>query len=257
VLALKLTLVPSFLLLISLAGKYGGPSLAGWLGGLPVVTGPILFFLALEHGDVFASAASTASAAAVFATAVFLIAYAHASQRFHWSIALLAAVFAWWLAAAFLSTLPNTATVSLLVAGAASLAAPRLFPVVQAQAGGPLVTTIELVCRMVAGALFTVAVTAVAGIVGTRWGGLIIVFPVLAVVLAVFSHRSQGAAFVTILLRAMAAGLPSFAAFCLVLSAALPHAGTAASFALAVAVTMAVHALTRRQLIASAARRSS
>ncbi|RON08058.1 hypothetical protein BK659_17630 [Pseudomonas brassicacearum] len=50
VLLLKLSLIPGFLLLISLAGKRWGPSVAGWLSGLPVVVGPILFFLAVEQG---------------------------------------------------------------------------------------------------------------------------------------------------------------------------------------------------------------
>jgi chromate transport protein ChrA len=50
VLILKLLLIPGFLLLISLAGKRWGPSVAGWLSGLPVVVGPILFFLAIEQG---------------------------------------------------------------------------------------------------------------------------------------------------------------------------------------------------------------
>ncbi len=40
-LALKLTLVPLFLLVVSMWGKWWGPSIAGWLAGLPVVAGPI------------------------------------------------------------------------------------------------------------------------------------------------------------------------------------------------------------------------
>lgn len=40
-LLLKLFLVPDFLLLLSLGGKRCRPSVANWLAGLPVVTGPI------------------------------------------------------------------------------------------------------------------------------------------------------------------------------------------------------------------------
>ena len=54
-LLLKLLVIPGFLLLISLAGKRWGPSVAGWLSGLPVVVGPILFFLAIEQGQLFAA----------------------------------------------------------------------------------------------------------------------------------------------------------------------------------------------------------
>ena len=52
-LALKLTLVPLFLLVVSMSGKWWGPSIAGWLAGLPVVAGPILFILVLAHGSSF------------------------------------------------------------------------------------------------------------------------------------------------------------------------------------------------------------
>jgi hypothetical protein len=48
-LALKLTLVPLFLLTVSMSGKWWGPSIAGWLAGLPVVAGPILYLLVLSQ----------------------------------------------------------------------------------------------------------------------------------------------------------------------------------------------------------------
>ena len=51
-LALKLLLVPCFLLLVSLAGRRWGAHVVGWLAGLPVVAGPILYFLALEQGPL-------------------------------------------------------------------------------------------------------------------------------------------------------------------------------------------------------------
>ncbi|MEI8607666.1 hypothetical protein P4S70_00350 [Enterovibrio sp. Hal110] len=46
---LKLILAPLFILLISLSGRIWGPSTAGLLAGLPVVGGPILFFIAFEN----------------------------------------------------------------------------------------------------------------------------------------------------------------------------------------------------------------
>jgi len=50
-LALKLILVPFFLMLISLVSKHYGPARAGWMAGLPVIVGPILWLMALEHGE--------------------------------------------------------------------------------------------------------------------------------------------------------------------------------------------------------------
>ena len=91
---LKLVLVPVFLLLVTLAGKRWGPSAAGWLAGLPIVTGPILYFIAVERGPGFAASASTLALSAVFASVSFSVAYAHACRRQGWSVAMVAGLVA-------------------------------------------------------------------------------------------------------------------------------------------------------------------
>lgn len=53
VLALKLTLVPLLIYLVTLAGRRWGPAVAGWLA-FPIVAGPTLLTLALEQGLPFA-----------------------------------------------------------------------------------------------------------------------------------------------------------------------------------------------------------
>jgi hypothetical protein len=55
-LALKLTLVPLLIYLVTLAGRRWGPAVAGWLSAFPIVAGPILFALTLEQGAAFALA---------------------------------------------------------------------------------------------------------------------------------------------------------------------------------------------------------
>jgi hypothetical protein len=247
-LALKLLLVPFFLLLLSLAGRHFGPSLAGWLAGLPVVAGPILFILAVENGAAFAAGAASASAAAVFASVSFSLAYAHLSQRFAWHVSLVLGLVAWLLAALLLALLPADPFLGLAVAILTLLVAPRLFPVAAPVSGARHASTVELVLRMAAGAVLTVAVTMGAGVLGSLWSGMLAVFPVLGLVLAVFSHRTSGAAFSSALLRAMATGLYSFAAFCATLALALPRMPLAGAFGLAIVVCLGVQAGTIRRL---------
>ncbi|WMJ02054.1 hypothetical protein RBU55_11040 [Pseudomonas chlororaphis subsp. aurantiaca] len=257
-LLLKIIMVPGFLLLISLASRRWGPSIAGWLAGFPVVVGPILFFLAVEQGHAFAAQASVAALSALLAMIAFGIAYAQAAQKLAWPWALAIAVLVWAILATLISWAPGSLAFSVLCAAIGLLAAPYLFPRVQ-----PLVPTSapksdKLIQRMLAGALLTLTVTWLASTVGYRWSGLLAVFPVLASVLAVFSHRSQGPAFTAVLLRATATGLYSFAAFCLVLALALPSLGLTA-FVLGVAVSLAVLGISKRLLARSstAARLSS
>ena len=73
---LKLFLVPLFLGIISLAGKYLGPNFAGWLAGLPVIVGPILLLVAIDQGPLFAGASAVFTLATVGAVMGFAVGYA-------------------------------------------------------------------------------------------------------------------------------------------------------------------------------------
>ncbi|MCR5884931.1 hypothetical protein LRS03_19530 [Rhizobacter sp. J219] len=253
-LTLKLLLVPAFLLMLSLAGRRFGPQVAGWLAGLPVVTGPILFFLAVERGAGFAADAATLALSAVLASVSFSLAYAHAGLRGPWPIALAAGLAAWGAAAWGLSSLRVSAGLALAVSLVTLLAAPRFFPGVTPPPAGHPMGPVELLLRMLAGAVLTVAVTTAAATLGPAWSGLLAVFPVLGIVLAVFSHRQQGAGFAAALLRAMATGLYAFVAFCFVLALGLPAWGTAWAFAVATLAALATQAATSGRIALPARR---
>ena len=246
-LLVKLLTVPGFLWLISLANRRWGPSVAGWLAGLPVVVGPILLFLALEQGQDFAAQAAVAALSALFAMVAFSVAYARAAQHLAWPGALAVAILVWALLATAIAQVPTSLGFSVVCALSALILAPRLFPAVGTLAVSPGPGSDKLPYRMFAGALLTLAVTWLASTVGQQWSGLLAVFPVLGSVLAVFSHQRHGPAFTTVLLRALATGLYSFAAFCLVLALALPHLGLVA-FVVAVLVSMAVLGISKRLL---------
>jgi hypothetical protein len=240
VLALKLFLVPAFLLLISLAGRRWGPEVAGWLAGFPVLTGPILFLLALEHGPGFTAAAATVSLSAVFAAVAFILTYARVCARRSPGISLLAGLGIWFCAALLLTRLPLTNFVSLGIALLTLAIAPKLFPRVSAPILTATLPKWELPLRMLAGAAVALTVTSLAAAIGPSWSGMFAVFPVITIVLAVFSHRTSGPAFTTILLRAMIWGLYALTSFCLALAVLLPQQGVTVSFVAAIAVAIAV-----------------
>jgi hypothetical protein len=240
VLALKLFLVPTFLLLISLAGRRWGPAVAGWLAGLPVLTGPILFLLALEHGAGFVAAAATVSLSAVFGAVVFILTYARVCARRSPGLSLLSGLASWCCTALLLTLVPPDIFVSLGIALFALLIAPSLFPRISAPILTAALPKWELPLRMLAGAAVTLAVTTLAAAIGPSWSGMFAVFPVITIVLSVFSHRTSGPAFAATLLRAMIWGLYSLASFCLALAVLLPQQSVAASFLAAVAIALAV-----------------
>lgn len=246
-LILKLLLIPGFLLLISLAGKRWGPSVAGWLSGLPVVVGPILFFLAIEQGPAFAAQSAVAALSAMFAMIAFCITYAQVAQRANWPSALMTSLAVWTVIAWGLSLIPASLPFSVAAAAVALLSSPYLFPKVQPVLNGPAPKSDKLIWRMIAGAALTLLVTMLASTVGERWSGLLAVFPVLGSVMAVFSQQTRGPAFTAALLRATATGMYSFSAFCLVSALTLPSLGLS-GFAVGIAVAVAMLGVTRKLL---------
>ncbi len=75
--------------------------------------------------------------------------------------------------------------------------------------------------------------TAVAGWLGPQLSGLLAPFPVIATVLAAFTHAQRGPGEVQHLLRWLLGGYGAFALFCFVLAVSLRPLGVATGFALA------------------------
>lgn len=258
-LALKLLIVPIFIVLITLAARRWGPQVAGIMAGFPLVAGPILFFIDLEQGHAFASVATTATVSAVTAAVAFGFAYAWTSRVRGWGTSLLMALAAWGITAfALAQWQPSLAIAVMLSVGALWLAPWALPAMVEVDAVKPT-SHGELCARMIAGALLVVAVTTAAAALGSRWSGLFAMFPVLASVLSVFSHRSHGPAYVTRLVRGMVKGYYSFTAFCVTLALLLPRAGTATAFIAGLAAAFAlqfglqgIHRITAHQAIRAA-----
>jgi uncharacterized membrane protein (GlpM family) len=242
VLLLKLTLVPLFIAAVTLAGRRWGAGVAGLLGGFPVVAGPIVLFLALEQGPQFGALAATAAISAIAGLLVFAVAYCWASINWPWPAALGCALAAWLVAAAGLALLPALPQVALAVAGLALFLTPRLLP--QSLPSSAVKGSLsDLPYRMITGGLLTLAVTGAAASLGEVWSGLLAVFPIIGLVLAVFTHRAQGPYQVAHMYRGMVRGLYSFAAFFLVLALLWPQVALWSACALAIGAGVVVQAV--------------
>jgi uncharacterized membrane protein (GlpM family) len=251
VILLKLLLVPLVLLLISLAGKRWGPAVAGWLAGFPVVAGPILLFLAIDSGAEFAAHAAVTSLSAIFALAIFGATYARCCQRMSWLLSAITALVAWFIAATILIFTVHSIAIACIVAASTLVLVPVVFPNVQVSAQRLSLPKSELGFRMLAGALLMGAVTTFANRIGPDWSGVLSMFPVMAMVLAVFLQRANGAQHAAALLRAMSFGLWSFVAFCLTLATMLPLTGIVPAFLLALLFALGSHAIVRMQIMKS------
>jgi hypothetical protein len=81
-LVLKLVLVPIFIGAVSLAGRRWGSTVGGWLIGLPLTSGLVAFFLAVEQGDAFAFKAAEAIMLGIVSVFAFCLVYGWMAMRF-------------------------------------------------------------------------------------------------------------------------------------------------------------------------------
>ncbi len=242
-LVLKLFLVPFFLGIISLVGKYLGPNFAGWLAGLPVIVGPILFLVAIEQDAQFAGASAVFTLATVGAVMAFALTYAWCATRLSWPWAALGGLTAWFAMAALIFSFTWTLPLAVTFAAAVLIVAPKIFPKSQTVTKLTPLPHGELFLRMAVGGLLTFGIATYAASLGPRLSGIAALAPVLTPVLAVFIHRRSGADHAIALLRGLARGLITLAVFVATIAWCLPQWGTAFSFSAAIVVALVLHAL--------------
>jgi hypothetical protein len=252
VLILKLMLVPSLIAGVTLAGRRWGPAVAGWLSAFPIVSAPILYFIALERGAPFTAQAAVGTLSAVLANLAFGISYAWSATRFSWVLSLLAGFVSYFTIVAGLRFLAPSLYLAAFIVLAALLLAPRFYPVLPMAVPSASKPGNDMVWRMGAGALLVLLVTHFSAALGPNLSGLFAMFPVMGSVLAVFSHRTSGAAFAMQMLRGMVLGYYSFSVFCITLSLSLPSLGIGVAFAVALTAAVLIQAISRMLLQRSA-----
>ena len=240
-LLLKLVLTPALIGGASLAARRWGHAVSGWLVGLPLTSGPIAFFLALERGTSFAAAAAIGSLTGAVAEVAFCVAYAGVATRAPWPIAFGSGSVAFAVVAAVLQQ-PELSLASAGAGVCVSLAlALRFVRRGDARAAMPSPPRWDLPARMIIATGLVLVITELAPILGPRWSGVLATFPVYAAILTVFAHRVSVPSAVEVL-RGLLLGLFAFAAFFVVLGALIERAGVAAAFAAAIVTALAIQA---------------
>jgi uncharacterized membrane protein (GlpM family) len=259
-LALKLTLTPILIGVASLAGRRWGPAISGWLVGLPLTSGPIIFLLALAHGASFAAAAATGTLAGTLSECVFCLAYGWIVWRGGgwWAVVGGCVVFllgAFILRDVTLSLAPLCAVIALgllaslwLMPGQRRRArADAAMEASEAPEGSEATGRLpwwDLPARMIVATGFVVLLTDLAPTLGPQMTGLLAPFPLYATILAVFAQRQQGAEAAVRVLRGLLLGLFSFASFFTVLALLIERLGVGLAFVGAVVAALAAQGCT-------------
>jgi hypothetical protein len=241
-LVLKLTLVPSLVLLASLATRRWGARIGGLLTGLPIVSAPALFFFAVEQGGAFAAEASRGVIVSLLAVAATALSYAWVSLRTPWWLSLPVSWAAFFLVVWLLYGVRWPAAIALVAALAGMVVAQVLLPRGGGSAARPRPAW-DLPLRAIASMTLVLVVTGLAHRLGPTLSGALTPFPVAISILLGFSHAQEGSSAAISFLRGFLPGMWGFAGFCFVLSVTIVPLGTAAAFVLATGCSLAIQAV--------------
>lgn len=215
-LALKITLAPALVVAATLAARRWGDRVGGIVIAIPIVAGPVLLVLALDHGAAFVERAATGALIGIVAVCGFCLAFDRAA-----ALGVAGAIAASWLTYAAvavpLAEVRAPPLVGLLVALAAIAATRAIMrrsersPAAAPKAPAP--PTWDLWARAAATCVLVVALTTAAGTLGPGLSGVLTPFPVATTVLAAFTVAQAGRTAAHHALVGYLSALPGFAAF--------------------------------------------
>jgi hypothetical protein len=227
-LVLKVALAPALVVGVTLATRRWGSRVGGMLIALPVVAGPILLVITLDHGELFGARTARGALLGVVALSAFCVAFAAAAPRLRWPAVLLIG----WAAYAGVAACGSRWDAPPVAGLASALAALLLARAVLNRADhtrrtGHIETLTsspppwDLYARAASTAVLVVALTTAAGALGPAVSGVLTPFPIAASVLGAFTLAHDGPAASIAMLRGFVVALPGFAVFFFAVAVAL------------------------------------
>ena len=216
--------------------------MAGALIGLPMTSGPVSVFLAVEQGRQFAASAANSAMLGLIPVTAFYITYVYTAKRFPWYISSLSAILLYSAVVAGISVLQIGSTLTTIIVPLV-LFAGMLTLVKRIGVGVPISPpSWDLPARIILATSIVLLITTGANTLGSNWSGLLSPFPIFTFVMVTFSHRQGGATAVRRLIQGVSLGLFSYVAFFLVIRSLVEGSNLWLVYALATLVALLVNA---------------
>ena len=243
VLVLKLILAPLIIGSASIAGRRWGPAVSGWIVGMPLTSGPVIFFLALSHGVAFAESSALGVLSGGISLVLYALAYAWLATRFRWQVAIVGSILIFSLTTLYLQTvvIPLYLVTPLVVV--AILVGLKFMPRDELEMKASNTSLWDIPVRILIGTSFILLLTGIAPYIGSRLTGLLTTIPLYVTILSVFAHRDHGFAAAVHVLRGLLYGLFAFIGFFLVLSLLIENTSLGVSFGLAILTALSVQGM--------------
>lgn len=240
VLALKLILAPLIIGSASLAGRRWGPAVSGWIVGMPLTSGPVVFFVALSHGATFAESSVLGVLSGGISLVLYALTYAWVATRFPWYVAFVGSFIVFSLSTLFLQNITVSLWFIVPVVVAAILIGLTYMPKGEVEPGESKLSQWDIPVRILIGTSFILLLTGIAPFIGSRLTGLLTTIPLYVTILSIFAHRDYGPAAAAHVLRGLLYGMFAFTGFFFVLSLLIEETNLGVSFGLAVLTALAI-----------------
>jgi hypothetical protein len=239
---LKIAVPPLLVALVSIAARRWGTTFGGLIMGLPWMTGPVLFFLAIDKGEHFAIDACTGIELGVVAIALYALAYGALARVGGWSLSLPSAATAFTATAWLINGLKLALSLAAAFGAASLLVVFLLLPKPRARAVPRAPPWWDIPIRMLATLVLVAGIMMLADRLGPRLSGIVSTYPVVLTVVGSFTHHQLGADAVLRILRGIMLSLLSFVAFFFVAGTVIDQIGLVIAYALAAGVAVAMSA---------------
>jgi hypothetical protein len=248
--SLKIAVPPLLVALVSIAARRWGTTFGGLIMGLPWMTGPVLFFLAIDKGERFAADACTGIELGVVGIALYVLAYGAFARVGGWSLSLPLAATAFAATAWLINDLKLALSLAAAIGAASLVLVFFLLPKPRARAVPRALPWWDIPIRMLTTLVLVAGIMISADRLGPQLSGIASTYPVILTVVGSFTHHQLGADAVLRILRGIMLSLLSFVAFFLVVGTVIDQIGLIAAFAsaacVAVALSAGLIAITRR-----------
>jgi hypothetical protein len=239
----KIVLTPLLIGAVTLLARHWGPGIGGTVAGLPLTSTPVSIFLALEQGPAFAATAAAGTLLGLVSQAALCLAYSWTARRAPWWASAAAGVGCFVVATLVLEHVSLSVEIIFALVCALLLLVASVIPGSDVGLGSTKPPPWDLPLRMLVAAAMVVVLTTVAASIGPRWTGLLSPFPVFALVLGAFTHRTEGAAAAGVLLRGIVLGSLSHATMFLVIATLLVRGGLVWTYTVAAVAALMVNGL--------------
>ena len=243
---LKFILTPLLVAATTLASRRWGPTVGGWLVGLPITSGPVSVFLFVEKGKDFAVASAHSTLNGVISVVAFSLAYERTARKSRWPLATLAGLMAYFAVVALFSNASLPLYISSILALGMITLGFKIVPPTSKAVIAPVAPAWDLPFRMIAATTIVVGITTVSGFLGPQISGLLSTFPASICVMSVFSHYLHGALAVRKFERGVIAGSYAFAVFFIVVVPTLQVWHPAIAYLVACCCALAANAVVFR-----------